>query len=199
MILSRNDCLDAPTSIAEWNRRPKVMAIGLGDSILRDQGVGVHAVRRFQLLTPRPCLAIEIGTAIADAVPLFENANRILAFDAIEAGEQPGSVYVLRAEDMSSERKHKSFYEAELIRALQSLQDPPDEVVIIAAQPQIISWGIELSPELDSAVSIMVSTARDVIAKWQDLDLGSNQIDLAAIIQDSKYKYRDCVTHFEPA
>ncbi len=199
MILTRNDYADAPTSVAEWNRRPKVMVVGLGDSILRDHGVGVHAVRRFQQLTPRPCLAIEIGTAVADAIPLFENADRILAFDAIEAGEQPGSVYVLRAEDLSSDRKRKSLYEVELTRALQSLSQPPDEVVIIAAEPQVVGWGIELSPAVDSAVSIMISTARDVIAKWQSLDLGREPIDLAAIIQDSKYKYRDCISHFETA
>jgi hydrogenase maturation protease len=197
MILSRNNYADAPPSIAEWNRRPKMMAIGMGDSILRDQGVGVHAIRRFQQLTPRPCLAIEIGTAIAEALPLLENADRILAFDAIEAGEQPGSVYVLRADDTYRERKHRSAYELELLKALQLLREPPDEVVIIAAEPHIIGWGIELSPPLDCAVSIMVSTAREVISRWEDLDLGHERIDLSAIIQDSKYKYRECTSHFE--
>jgi hydrogenase maturation protease len=199
MLRSRNDCVDEAASIAEWNRRPKVIAVGLGDSILRDHGVGIHAVRRFHQLTPRPCLTVEIGTAVADAAHLFKNVNRILAFDAIEAGEQPGSVYVLRAEDTFQERTNRSLHEMKLIRTLQSLRNPPAEVVIIAAEPQMSGWGIELSPILDSAVSIMVSTAREIIAKWESLDSASEQIDLTAIIQDSKYKYRECASHFEPA
>jgi hydrogenase maturation protease len=199
MLLSRKGYVETSAPVAEWNRRSKIIAVGLGDSILQDHGVGIHAIRRFHHLTPRPCLAVEIGTSVADATHLFENADRILAFDAIEAGEQPGSVYVLRAEDTLIERKNRSLHEIKLIGALQTLRNPPAEVVIIAAEPQIFGWGTELSPALDSAVSIMVSTARDVIAKWQSLDLNRERIDLARIIQDSKYKYRECISHFEPA
>lgn len=200
MFLSRNEFIDTPpSSIAEWNRRPRVMVVGLGDSVLTDQGVGIHAVRRFLQIKPPQCLAMEIGTAIANSVSLFENAERVLAFDSLEAGEQPGSVYVFRAESSPSERRHKSLHEVELIRSLQTLPYPPDEVVIIAAEPYMIGWGAELSPVLDSAVSIMVSTACEVIAKWQSLDLCHDRIDLASIIQDSKYKYRNCIPHFKIA
>lgn len=146
------------------HRQSRVLAIGLGNSILRDDGVGVHAVRRFQQLTPRPCRAVEVGTAVFDAVSLLETADLLLAFDAVNAGGKPGSVYVLRVEDVREEEKYDSVHEMGLIKVLQTLHHPPAEVVIIGAEPQVIEWGTELSPALDSAVSVMVSTAQKMIA-----------------------------------
>ncbi len=154
---------ETSNTTAFWRRQSRILAVGLGNSILRDDGVGVHAVRCFQKLTPRPCLAVEVGTAVFDAVPLLETADRIVAFDAVQAGGNPGSVYVLRAEDVLEEGKHDSLHEMGLIKVLQILKHPPSEVVIIGAEPQIIDWGIELSPALDSALPLMVSTAQRVI------------------------------------
>jgi hydrogenase maturation protease len=144
-------------------RHSRILAVGLGNSILRDDGVGVHAVRRFQQITPRPCLAVEVGTAVFNAAHLLETADRILAFDAVKTGGKPGSVYVLRAEDVLEEGEHGSLHEMGLIQVLKTLHRPPAEVVIIGAEPQIIDWGLELSPVLDAAVPLMVSTAQRVV------------------------------------
>ena len=148
-------------------RTPRVLVVGLGNFLLRDDGVGVHAVRRFQQLKPTQCLAIELGTAIFNGIHLIEKADRIIAFDAIEAEGKPGSVYLLRAEDARREERHDSLHEIGLIKVLQTLHRPTAEVVIIGAEPQIIDWGMELSPAVDSAVAVMISTAQKVIADWQ--------------------------------
>jgi hydrogenase maturation protease len=185
-------------STAVWNRRPRVLAVGLGNSILQDNGVGVHAVRRFQQLIPRPCLSVEVGTAVYDAVKLFESADRILAFDAVEAGGQPGSVYLFRAEDIMEGWKHTSLHEMELVKVLQTLRRPPVEVVIVGAEPQAIDWGINLSPALDFAVSVMIATAQKVITKWKSIDLGRGRIDLASITEDSRSEIRDHAPDLHP-
>jgi hydrogenase maturation protease len=178
-------------STAVWNRRPRVVVVGLGNSILQDNGIGVHAVRRFQQIVPRPCLSVELGTAVYDATKLFESADRILAFDSVEAGGTPGSIYLFRAEEIMKSRNHASLRDMELIKVLQSLRRTPDEVLIIGAEPQSMDWGINLSPILEIALSAMVSTAQKVVARWKSIDLGSAQIDLASIVQDSKSRVRE--------
>ena len=173
-------------STAEWNRKPRLLVLGLGNGILRDDGVGVHAVRSFQQLNPRPCLSVEVGTAVLDAAPMLESADRVLAFDAVKTGGKPGSVYLFRAEDIEENPKYDSLHEMGLIKVLQMLRRPPAEVVIIGAEPHIIGWGIGLSPALDFAVTLMVSTAQKVIAKWKQLDSDHGQIDLASIAHTSQ-------------
>jgi hydrogenase maturation protease len=185
-------------STAVWNRRPRVVVVGLGNSILQDNGVGVHAVRRFQQMVPRPCLAMEIGTAVYDSVKLLESADRILAFDSVEAGGKPGSVYLLRTEEITQNWKYASLCEMELIKILQTLRRPPDEVVIVGAEPQSVDWGINLSPNLEAAVSVMVSIAQKVVSKWKSIDLGRARIDLTSIVQDSRFQIREHITDLQP-
>jgi hydrogenase maturation protease len=191
MMQSQNEYLDARESAAEWNLRPKLLVLGLGNSILGDGGVGVHAVRRFQRLTPRPCLAIEAGTAVAKAACLLESVDRIVIFVALEAGGEPGSVYVMRAEDILQAGRYEALRETDLFRMLRSVRRSPSDAVIVAAEPQIIDWGSELTPALDSAVSIMVSTAEKIIEQWQAPDSNHGRIDLAEIIRSSKIENQD--------
>ena len=124
-------------------------------------------MRRFQQLTPSPCSAVELGTAVFDGIHLIEKADRILAFDAVRAGGEPGAVYLMRAEDVEDEGRHYSLHEFGLTRLLQNLRRPKTEVVIVGAEPEIIDWGLELSPAVGSAVALMISSAQTIIANWQ--------------------------------
>jgi hydrogenase maturation protease len=181
---------DTPRSRALWNRRPRLIVLGLGDFIFRDDGVGVHAVRRFQQVKPSPCLAVEVGTSIPDTIRMLESADRVLAFDAIEAGGRPGSVYVLNVEDIMRKDKYNVLRNMRLIGILQTILRPPSEVVIIGAEPQTTGWGTELSPALDFAATVMVTTAQKVISKWNSPDVNRGQVDIASIIRDSSSDIR---------
>jgi hydrogenase maturation protease len=177
-------------SEASWNRRPRIAAIGLGDSIFRDDGVGVHAVRRFRQLKPTPCFAVEVGTSISDTIRMLESTDRILAFDSIQLGGPPGSVYVLRVQDIMRKDRYNMLRDMRLISILQTIPNPPSEVVIVGAEPQSTDWGTELSPALDFAATVMVSTARRVISKWNSLESAHGEVDLASIIRDSRFEIR---------
>ena len=53
-------------------RRPRILVAGLGNLLLKDDGVGVHAVRALQHGVPRGVRAVEVGTAVLDALHLVE-------------------------------------------------------------------------------------------------------------------------------
>ena len=175
---------------ASWNSRPKVIVIGLGDFIFRDDGIGVHAVRRFQQLKPRPCLAVEVGTSISETIRMLESADRVLAFDSVEAGSRPGTVYALHVQDILRKERYSLLHDMRLIGILQTMPNPPLEVVIVGAEPQKIEWGTELSPALDFAADVMVSTAQKVISRWKCWNSGHDQVDLSSIVGDSRLEVR---------
>ena len=175
---------------ASWNRRPRVIAIGLGDFIFRDDGVGVHAVRRFQQLHPRPCLAVEVGTSIPETIRMLESADRVLAFDSIEAGGHPGSVYALHVDDILRKGKYNMLRDMRLIGILQTLLYPPSEVVIVGAEPKNTDWGTELSPLWISRLPSWFQQLEKVIAKWNSWNSDRGQVDLSSIIRDSRFEIR---------
>ena len=87
--------------------RPRILIAGLGNLLLSDDGIGVHAVRLLnevrilnqELLCDESILAAEIGTSPLRALHLFEQADWILAVDAIQGGKAPGTIYHWKVQD----------------------------------------------------------------------------------------------------
>jgi hydrogenase maturation protease len=172
---------------AAWIREPRNIVLGLGNYILRDDGVGIHALHSFQENYPRPCLALELGTQADESIHLIENTDRILALMAIEAGGRPGSVYALCAEHLMTNGKHSSLPELDFIRVLRSLRKPPSEAVIIAAEPLMIEWGIDLTATLESAVPVMVAAAEKIVTEWSRSQSVLRPMDLVSVLGDLKH------------
>jgi len=130
----------------------KVAIIGIGNLILRDEGVGVHAVRALEeRLLPPGVEVIDGGTATMELLPVFQEAERIIVIDALRGGAKPGTIYRLSPDDLMGETERPlSLHQVGLLEVLgmaRQLGGEPD-VVIIGVEPKEISWGMELTPEV---------------------------------------------------
>jgi hydrogenase maturation protease len=132
--------------------RPRLLVAGLGNLLLQDDGVGVHAVRALRGVLPKSVCVAEIGTAVLDAMHLIERATCILAIDALRAGGPPGAVYFCRASDLSSVAQPASLHEATLITALELIPGLQPEVWVLGVEPDVIDYGLELSPAVAAAL-----------------------------------------------
>jgi hydrogenase maturation protease len=161
--------MDSPLTTYTDDQRigPRILVAGLGNSILTDDGIGVHAALALQD-TPGVC-AVEVGTAVLDALHLFEWADRILAIDAMEAGGEPGQIYLLGENGLAGATQQVSLHELSLKATLRFAAEPitPD-IVILGVEPEVVDFGLELSPALQAALPRVLSVAREVIAHWRD-------------------------------
>lgn len=149
-------------------RRPRLLVLGLGNCLLQDDGVGVHAVRALQAERLPGVRVVEVGTAILDALDLIEWADRILAIDAMDAGGRPGTVYVCGDQDVAGGPAPVSLHELGLKAALQFLPRPPRaEITIIGIQPAVIDYSLDLSPEVAAALPQVLEVARDLLRGWR--------------------------------
>jgi len=147
----------------------KILIAGLGNLLLRDDGVGVHAVRSMNCRRPRSrgVRVVEVGTAVLDALHLFEWADRILAIDAMRAGGSPGTLYSFGVSEVE-DRPQASLHELGLLSALRFLAEgkrPP--VVILGVEPAVIDYGLDLSPEVQSALPGLTQSVRKMVDAWQ--------------------------------
>ena len=132
----------------------KVIIIGIGNLILRDEGVGVHAVRALEGRELPPGVeVIDGGTATMELLPVFQEAERIIVIDALRGGAQPGTIYRLSPDDLMGETERPlSLHQVGLLEVLGMARqlggDPA--VVIIGVEPKKISWGMELTPEVEA-------------------------------------------------
>jgi hydrogenase maturation protease len=153
------------------NRKHRILIAGLGNLLLRDDGVGVHAVRRFQEQEGKSYRAAEVGCAVLDALPLFEWADKILLIDAMMAGSSPGTIYrVAAVEDLDGGAIPNSLHELSIVQALRMIRkNPLPQATIIGIEPEVIDFGLELSPSVAAALDQVLETGREIIQQWSGL------------------------------
>jgi hydrogenase maturation protease len=145
-----------------------ILVAGLGNVLLMDDGVGVHAVQVLQQDAPCGVCVVEVGTAVLDALHLFEWADMILAIDAMQAGGAPGTVYRFGEGDIAEGGMPVSLHELSIKAALRLLPSPPEaEIVFIGVEPGTIHYGLELTPAVQAALPRVVAAAREIIARWR--------------------------------
>lgn len=143
----------------------KTLVLGIGNLLLGDEGVGVHAARALlQGGYPPGTEVLEIGTAIMDALPALENAKRIIILDAMQEQGQPGTVYRIPLSQCSGSPCIASMHGFDIFRvlALTGLNELP-EILVFGVEPAHIGWAMELSPQVAKALPALLEAVREEI------------------------------------
>ncbi len=148
-------------------REPRILIAGLGDLLLRDDGVGVQAVRELQKDPPAGAKVVEVGTAVVDDLHLLEWADKILAIDAMQAGGSAGTLYSFQVSNGEDRSPQSSLHALNLLAALRFLPDgkrPP--LVILGVEPAIIDYGLDLSAKVQATLPVLIQSIREIVDYW---------------------------------
>jgi hydrogenase maturation protease len=140
------------TSVDEKDSLPRIVVIGVGNLLLRDEGIGIHVVRALQEMDlPADVRLIDGGTS-PDLIAYTRAGDKMVIVDAARAGGEPGTVYRFRPADLAEERAAlASAHEmgvVENLRLMSLTGNEPRETVIIGIEPGETGWGTELSDGL---------------------------------------------------
>jgi len=141
--------------------------MGVGNELLKDEGVGVHVVRALLKEPPPGNISLEIidGGTTPEAFLLAEGAHKLILVDAVSGGGEPGSVYRFCPDDIIALEKFAvSAHQVDLMMSLDMMKlsgSKPDEVVIIGIEPEEIDWGMELSPRLGEKLPQILKVIMD--------------------------------------
>ncbi len=143
-----------------------VVVIGIGNVLHRDDGVGIHAVRRLRGSLPQEVELVEGGVLGLDLLPYLEGKEKAVFIDAVDAGEAPGAVFrfspgqVPRAGTPPPVSLHDlGLYD--LVGAARLLGQCPREMVVIAVQVKELGVGSDLSPEVEAALSTVCRLVKE--------------------------------------
>ena len=128
--------------------------VGIGNILLRDEGIGCHVVHALEEIDLSDVEIIDGGTS-SDVLQLSEDVDKLVIVDAVKGGGMPGQIYRFHIEDITLEQKPLlSLHDMSLIDSLKLMRlwHNIDEAVIIGVEPKDIGWGLELSPELQERI-----------------------------------------------
>jgi len=151
----------------------KYLVLGVGNTLLCDDGVGVHVARglisRNEL--PSGIKVIDGGTFGLSLLPEVEDADGLIVIDAAQLGKPPGSIRIFEHEAMDRHLngRKSTVHEvavADLLAAATFTGRAPRERAIIAIQPESTDWGLELSASVRPVVDVAADAVVSVIAGW---------------------------------
>ena len=149
---------------------PKVLLLGIGNILMGDEGVGVHAVKTLSEQNfPEQVEVVDGGTGGFHLLGLFENYALMVIIDATMDGSPPGTVKTLRPKFASDFPRTLSAHDiglrdmVETAALLQTL--PPIELITVsvsAVQPMCP----ELTEQVNNAIPEVVRNVRVLLDRF---------------------------------
>jgi hydrogenase maturation protease len=151
----------------------RIAVLGLGNLMRADDAVGMLAVQamRADPRLPAPTLLIDGGTLGLDLLHPLDGVTHLLALDAIEAGEAPGTVLRYAGDAIAEMPVTKSVHLlgfSDLIGAMRLIGTAPREIVVLGVQPAVIGWGTELTPVVATALPELLKAAFAQLEEWKN-------------------------------
>lgn len=148
-----------------------VVVIGMGNVLLRDDGVGVRVVEALSRLAEGDAGVLPAGTQLVDGGTLgldlleqVDEAGALILVDAVNLGQPPGTVCVTRGSSLSADNRPDGASRpggpAELLALAGMMGTVPLAVALVGVQAGEIGVGLALSPAVAAALPAAVATVR---------------------------------------
>ncbi len=153
----------------------KTLVLGVGNTLLTDEGVGVHVIR--YLLAHHAALEnttyLDGGTLSFTLAGDIEDNDQLIVIDATELDSQPGTIREFVDTEMDTflgGKRKMSVHEVGLLDLLNISRLTgrlPTRRALIGIQPKTIDWGELPTPEVAAVIPLAGQRTVDLIAAWQ--------------------------------
>ena len=150
------------------------LILGIGNTLLSDEGAGIHAMHQLQSIHPGSpdIVYIDGGTLSFSLAAYLQDCSNILVLDAAELNSAPGTVRTMVGAEMDAflGAARRSPHEVGLLdlfdiaRLTESL---PVNRALIGIQPKSIEWGTSPTPPVQKALPVVVEQAINLLKEWQ--------------------------------
>jgi hydrogenase maturation protease len=145
------------------------LVLGVGNELMRDDGVGTFVARQLQAESLGPEVAVVAGaTSGLDLIWEMEGYARVVLVDAARMGLAPGEVRQVPREEIEDRMVPlRSLHELALhdVLDLAELSGIAPEVVVVAVEPAEVLPGEGLTPAVAAAVPEMLRLVRTLVTQ----------------------------------
>ena len=150
----------------------RIQLIGLGNILLMDEGVGVHAVQALKRSFDfsEDISLLDGGTLGLDLLPYVEGVEKILFIDAVDFKQEPGTLTIMEDDEIPSFlRPALSFHQvglSDLLFASKFRGTSPSKITLIGIQPEKIETGLTLSETLNKNFAGYLRIILEKLREW---------------------------------
>lgn len=148
--------------------KDRIVVLGVGNILLRDEGVGVRVIEKLQsqYSLPENVRVVDGGTQGLWLLSTIQEADHLIVVDAVLGGDEPGTIYRLTRNDLPKGlRAKQSAHDSDLVEALNLcaiLEAEPKSVVVVGIEPADIQpFGVDLTEKVAAKMDELVSLVVD--------------------------------------
>jgi len=148
-----------------------ILVLGIGNVLLRDEGVGVRLVEALDqgFVIPDGVELLDGGTSGIELLDHIRNRELLVIVDAMRNGHPPGTVYRVEGEDvpaafMTSISPHQLGI-SNLLATAQLTDSLPERAVLFGIEPEDISTGLGLSGSVSDGLAKLI---REVVKELEE-------------------------------
>jgi len=149
------------------------LILGVGNTLLSDDGAGVHAMSylRDKHVTPPGTTFIDAGTLSFTLADDIASARQLIIFDAADLDADPGTIRVFDAEEFdaflhSGKRSVHEVGFADLMDIARLQECLPERRALIGIQPGEFGWSSEPGEKVQTAIPEAARLACQLIEQW---------------------------------
>ncbi len=152
----------------------KTVVLGLGNTLLGDDGVGIYALNALQSAWQGDDAVefVDGGTLSFTLTSLLYDADNLIVIDAAQLSSLPGVVKVFTNDDMDTfvrTSKCSSVHEvslAELLDMARLLDTLPARRALVGVQPEIVDWADHPTESVNNAIPLICREAQTLLEAW---------------------------------
>lgn len=156
----------------------QTMLLGIGNTLLSDDGVGIHVIQELSARQRHGDLGAEIALRDGGTIGLallaeFQDLDSLVVVDATEFGSPPGAVRLFEGAAMDAQlrgRKRTAHEVAlsDLIAAAELTGCAPKRRALVGIQPETTQWGLAPTAAVAAAIPQACKTIISLLEEWRD-------------------------------
>lgn len=150
----------------------EITVLGIGNTILSDEGFGVRVVEflKKNFIFPENVSLIDGGTLGVELQHFIVGTKKLLIIDSINGGEEPGKIFHLHDGEILKHFTQKiSAHEIgiqDILTMLEITEKKIPVVELIGAQPFNLEAGTNLSPQMENLLPIFAKKTLEILQTW---------------------------------
>jgi hydrogenase maturation protease len=151
----------------------KTLVLAIGNTLLTDEGVGIHALQALEKLHPEleGVTYMDGGTLSFTLAGAVEDTDNLIVLDATQLKAEPGTVDCLVNEDMdkflgSCKRSVHEIGLLDLLDISRLTGNLPKRRALVAIQPDVIDWGEYPTERVAAAIPVVVDKVLALMEEW---------------------------------
>jgi hydrogenase maturation protease len=149
------------------SNRENILIVGIGNIIMMDEGIGVYAIRELEKLNlPSSVTIFDAGTDVFKIMSCESTYDTVIIVDAVQKKDIPGTIHRMLLDEIETEPTQNNLHQISFVEALRLMKLSSSniqnaKVILYGIEPEIISFGVGLSPEVERSLDLLI----DIILK----------------------------------